>query len=115
MNAHPHTDSSGKIAIVHNGTISNANELRDMLKRKGHKFTSQTDTEVIAKLIGDTYERIKKDDNESYLRAAVEESMAKCEGTWVSWTSVLQDENKYRDDRYSHCHFAWSLRQRVWR
>jgi glucosamine--fructose-6-phosphate aminotransferase (isomerizing) len=54
-----------------------------MLKLKGHKFSSQTDTEVIAKLIGDTYKRIKVDDGGSYLRAAVEESMAKCEGTWV--------------------------------
>ena len=51
-NAHPHTDSSGKIALVHNGTINNANSLRKELRELGHKFSSQTDTEVIAKLIG---------------------------------------------------------------
>jgi glucosamine--fructose-6-phosphate aminotransferase (isomerizing) len=54
-NAHPHVDSSGKIALVHNGTINNANELRTELQEMGHVFTSQTDTEVIAKLIGHYY------------------------------------------------------------
>jgi glutamine---fructose-6-phosphate transaminase (isomerizing) len=54
-NAHPHVDSSGKIALVHNGTINNANELRHELQQMGHVFTSQTDTEVIAKMIGHYY------------------------------------------------------------
>lgn len=81
QNAHPHVDSSGKIALVHNGTIDNANELRKQLQDKGHKFTSQTDTEVIAKLIGDVYER----NSEFTLRAAVEEAMSYCQGTWVSY------------------------------
>lgn len=40
-NAHPHVDSSGKIALVHNGTLNNANELRAMLQAKGHSFTSK--------------------------------------------------------------------------
>lgn len=51
-NAHQHEDSSGKISLVHNGTINDANELRKESKALGHKFTSHTDTEVIAKLIG---------------------------------------------------------------
>ena len=76
-NAHPHVDSSGKIALVHNGTINNANELRKELKALGHKFTSQTDTEVIAKLIGHY-----KDTDESSVVEATEKALARCDGTW---------------------------------
>ena len=50
-NAHPHTDSSGKIYLVHNGVIENFDSLRASLSRKGHKFESETDTEVIAHLV----------------------------------------------------------------
>jgi glucosamine--fructose-6-phosphate aminotransferase (isomerizing) len=50
-NAHPHTDCSGEIAIVHNGIIENYQELRVMLEKKGHIFKSETDTEVIAHLL----------------------------------------------------------------
>ena len=51
INAHPHTDCTGKIAVVHNGIIENYLELRSELEKKGHKFKSDTDTEVIAHLI----------------------------------------------------------------
>lgn len=50
-NAHPHTDCEGKIAIVHNGIIENYKELKERLISKGHRFTSDTDSEVIAHLI----------------------------------------------------------------
>ncbi len=50
-NAHPHTDCGGTIALVHNGIIENASELRLMLAQRGHTFRSQTDTEVLAHLI----------------------------------------------------------------
>ncbi|RUM43528.1 MAG: glutamine--fructose-6-phosphate transaminase (isomerizing) [Desulfurobacterium sp.] len=50
-NAHPHSDCSGKISIVHNGIIENYSELRKELISKGHRFESDTDTEVIAHLI----------------------------------------------------------------
>ncbi|ADT83643.1 glutamine--fructose-6-phosphate transaminase (isomerizing) [Thermococcus barophilus] len=53
INAHPHTDCTGKIAVVHNGIIENYIELKDELLRKGHKFKSDTDTEIIAHLIED--------------------------------------------------------------
>ena len=76
-NAHPHVDSSGKIALVHNGTLNNANELRRELQARGHKFTSQTDTEVIAKLIGEIYEKDK-----CSVKEATEKAMANCDGTW---------------------------------
>ena len=58
-NSHPHLDQSGKIAIVHNGVIENYDALRDKLLKAGHKFRSATDTEVLAHLIGDYYEKRK--------------------------------------------------------
>jgi glucosamine--fructose-6-phosphate aminotransferase (isomerizing) len=54
-NAHPHTDASGTIAIVHNGIIENYQELKEGLRMQGLKFYSDTDTEVLAKLIGTLY------------------------------------------------------------
>jgi glucosamine--fructose-6-phosphate aminotransferase (isomerizing) len=50
-NAHPHTDCTGKISIIHNGIIENYFELREELKKKKHKFASETDTEIFAHLI----------------------------------------------------------------
>lgn len=54
-NAHPHTDTSGKIAVVHNGIIENHHSLKAMLEKKGHVFVSETDTEVIPHLIAEYY------------------------------------------------------------
>jgi glucosamine--fructose-6-phosphate aminotransferase (isomerizing) len=55
INAHPHQDCTGKIAVVHNGIIENYRELKDMLVSHGHHFVSETDTEVISHLIEDNY------------------------------------------------------------
>jgi glucosamine--fructose-6-phosphate aminotransferase (isomerizing) len=55
-NAHPHTDISGKIAVVHNGIIENHKTLRTVLEKKGYLFKSETDTEVIPHLIASYYE-----------------------------------------------------------
>jgi hypothetical protein len=51
-NAHPHLDSKERVALVHNGTIENSGQLKAELQKVGIKFKSQTDTEVIAQLIG---------------------------------------------------------------
>ncbi|HEY3422554.1 MAG TPA: glutamine--fructose-6-phosphate transaminase (isomerizing), partial [Methanocellaceae archaeon] len=51
INAHPHQDCTGRIAVVHNGIIENYKELKDMLISKGHSFASETDTEVVAHLL----------------------------------------------------------------
>jgi len=51
INAHPHLDCHGRIAIVHNGIIENFNSLKTFLEKKGHKFITDTDTEVLAHLI----------------------------------------------------------------
>eukprot|EP01084_Bolivina_argentea_P295812 509408_1 len=52
LNSHPHCDMKSRIALVHNGTISNCTELKTELLNKGYSFKSETDTEVIANLIG---------------------------------------------------------------
>ena len=57
VNAHPHTDCKGEIAVVHNGTIKNYRELREELESLGHKFASETDTEVIPHLIEEFMKR----------------------------------------------------------
>ena len=59
VNAHPHRDNSGRIALVHNGIIENYAALKKLLTEKGYHFTSQTDTEVLAVLIGDLYEALR--------------------------------------------------------
>jgi glucosamine--fructose-6-phosphate aminotransferase (isomerizing) len=59
-NCHPHMDASGRIAVVHNGVIENYDALRTRLARQGHQFKSDTDTEALAHLIGDYYEKSKK-------------------------------------------------------
>lgn len=56
QNAHPHTDASGELFLVHNGIVENHDELRASLQERGIHFTSSTDTEVLAKLIGVHYQ-----------------------------------------------------------
>lgn len=75
-NAHPHTDYNSNVAIVHNGTINNSHELRKELQDKGIKFLSETDTEVIAHLIG-LYIEKGLDTKE-----AVSKALSRCDGSW---------------------------------
>src|SRR3954463_1618079 len=58
VNAHPHTDGAGRIALVHNGSIENSAALKQLLSEKGYAFASQTDTEVLAVLVGDLYKEL---------------------------------------------------------
>jgi glutamine---fructose-6-phosphate transaminase (isomerizing) len=68
-NAHPHIDCQSRVAVVHNGIVENYRELRKTLAAEGHRFSSQTDTEVIAHLI----ERYEADGlAEAVVRAAAE-------------------------------------------
>lgn len=55
LNAHPHYDASGEVALIHNGIIENYIELKEELVRNGHVFQSETDTEVAAHVIGEEY------------------------------------------------------------
>jgi len=68
-NAHPHTDDKVGIALIHNGIIENYAALKTYLEEKGHTFKSQTDTEVLAMLIGELYEG----DLEKAVQAALRE------------------------------------------
>jgi glucosamine--fructose-6-phosphate aminotransferase (isomerizing) len=85
-NAHPHTDDSGLIAIVHNGVIENYVALKQFLTEKGHRFSSQTDTEVLAVLIGDLYGELKAKNHQptgvSVLQSAVQAALHEVEGTY---------------------------------
>jgi glucosamine--fructose-6-phosphate aminotransferase (isomerizing) len=54
-NAHPHTDQTGRIALIHNGIIENSGAIRRALEQRGHTFKSETDTEVLAHLVGECY------------------------------------------------------------
>ena len=56
-NAHPHLDCAGRLALIHNGIVSNYRELREPLARAGHQFRSETDTEVVAHLVEECLER----------------------------------------------------------
>ena len=56
LNAHPHQDTSGKIAVIHNGIIENDRALRTYLEQQGVRLTTETDTEVLAQLIAHFYE-----------------------------------------------------------
>ncbi len=67
-NSHPHLDQSGKIAVVHNGVIENYDALKQRLLKAGHKFHSDTDTEVLAHLIGDYYEKRRSRGDEAQIK-----------------------------------------------
>lgn len=57
INAHPHLDCSGSLAIIHNGIVENYDTLKKELKEKGHRFISETDTEVVVHLIEEEYKQ----------------------------------------------------------
>ena len=73
-NAHPHIDCKGQIAVVHNGIIENSGTLKQGLQARGHKFVSETDTEVIAHLVEEAFD--------GNLEDAVIEALWQIEGTY---------------------------------
>jgi glucosamine--fructose-6-phosphate aminotransferase (isomerizing) len=82
-NAHPHFDATGKIALVHNGVIENYQALKDQLMRDGdHKFTTETDTEVLAHLIGNIYQQLDGKDSKARLVNAVRAALKQVIGTY---------------------------------
>ncbi|MBU1767426.1 MAG: glutamine--fructose-6-phosphate transaminase (isomerizing), partial [Candidatus Omnitrophica bacterium] len=82
-NAHPHTDGSGKIAVVHNGIVENYASLKKLLIDEGHKFKSDTDTEIFAHLIQKFY----KGD----ILKAVQEALVLTEGAYA-FAVICEDE-----------------------
>jgi glucosamine--fructose-6-phosphate aminotransferase (isomerizing) len=82
-NSHPHLDQSGKIAVVHNGVIENYDRLKEKLVKDGHTFRSGTDTEVLAHLIGEHYERRRAQNSEhAPLAQAVCDALREVIGTY---------------------------------
>jgi len=76
-NSHPHMSWTGKIAVVHNGIIENEARLREKMLRKGATFSSETDTEVVANLIGYYYEKYGD------FVLAVREAVVRLEGSFA--------------------------------
>jgi len=85
-NAHPHRDCTGSLVVVHNGIIENYLSLKNRLKREGHTFRTETDTEVIAHLI----EKYFKGSLEEATRAAIRE----LEGAYAIATLSAEDPQK---------------------
>jgi len=81
-NAHPHRDQSGKLVLVHNGVIENYQTLRDQLLAQGDTFESQTDTEVLAHMVGRYFEASDEKDGATRLRGALQAALAKVKGTY---------------------------------
>jgi glucosamine--fructose-6-phosphate aminotransferase (isomerizing) len=77
LNAHPHVDCEGKIAIIHNGIIENYLELKEELLKEGHKFASDTDTEVLVHLIEREYKKSGK------MESAVRNALTQVTGAYA--------------------------------
>ena len=77
-NAHPHVDNEGKLAVIHNGIIENYSELRKELEARGHKFSSETDTESVAHLLSDLRKKHNGD-----LSAAMREGVKALRGSFT--------------------------------
>jgi len=89
-NAHPHTDCAGRIAIVHNGIVENYADLRKVLIDKGHTFTSQTDSEVLAHLISEFY----RHDGCKTIEQAVQLALHEVTGTYGLAVICLDEPDK---------------------
>lgn len=83
INSHPHTDVSGRIAVVHNGIIENYARLKEWLTARGALFKSDTDTEVIAHLVDFYYQPAPQQGREGWLLAAVLETLKRLEGSYA--------------------------------
>lgn len=90
VNAHPHVDCTGNIAIVHNGIIENFSELKLELENGGHVFVSKTDTEVIAHLI----EEILQKNPKLKLADAVLEAIKRLEGSYAIAAISIKEPDK---------------------
>jgi glucosamine--fructose-6-phosphate aminotransferase (isomerizing) len=78
VNAHPHVDNDGKLALIHNGIIENYVELRALLEERGHVFTSETDTESVVHLLSDA-----RKDHGGDLAAAMRQVCSELRGSFT--------------------------------
>ncbi len=86
-NAHPHRDCTGEVVVVHNGIVENYLELKHQLLREGHKFVTETDTEVIAHLI-------EKHSASGSLESAVLKTVKQLSGVYALVVVSTRDPNK---------------------
>jgi glucosamine--fructose-6-phosphate aminotransferase (isomerizing) len=86
-NAHPHRDCTGKIVVVHNGIIENYLELKEQLQREGHKFITETDTEIVAHLV-------EKHSKNAPLEEAVRRSLKELRGIYSLVFMSANDPHK---------------------
>ncbi|KPC77045.1 glutamine--fructose-6-phosphate transaminase (isomerizing) [Laceyella sacchari] len=92
-NSHPHVDMAGRFAIVHNGIIENYIELKEELMAKGHVFTSETDTEVVAKLLAELWD--------GDLVSTVQKAVARLEGAYALGVISEYEPDKLVAVRYA--------------
>ncbi len=92
-NAHPHLSENGDFAVVHNGIIENATTLRRRLEELGHRFSSETDTEVLVHLIEEVYAKGDGRDGDG-LEWAVEAALQQVEGTYGIAVVSTHDPHK---------------------
>ena len=90
-NAHPHRDCSGQIVVVHNGIIENYLELKEQLQREGHKFVTETDTEIVAHLVE---KNLQFGDAQIPLEEAVRKSLKQLRGIYALVFLSTSDPDK---------------------
>ncbi|SHF04015.1 glucosamine--fructose-6-phosphate aminotransferase (isomerizing) [Seinonella peptonophila] len=93
QNSHPHTDEQSQFAVVHNGIIENYLELKEELIGKGYTFTSETDTEVIAKLLADL--------NDGDLVSTVQKAVARLHGAYALGVLSVKEPGRLVAVRYA--------------
>jgi glucosamine--fructose-6-phosphate aminotransferase (isomerizing) len=90
-NAHPHRDCTGQIVVVHNGIIENYLELKEQLQREGHKFVTETDTEIVAHLVENN---LQFGDGQIPLEEAVRKSLRQLRGIYALVFLSTSDPDK---------------------
>lgn len=90
-NAHPHRDCSGQIVVVHNGIIENYLELKEQLQRDGHKFVTETDTEIVAHLVE---QNVRGPNGKIPLEDAVRATLKKVRGIYALVFLSTSDPDK---------------------
>ena len=93
-NAHPHRDCSGRIVVVHNGIVENYLSLKRRLTEEGHKFVTETDTEIIAHLIESEVNKARKAGESLLLENAVRRAVKQLTGAFAIGVLSADDPEK---------------------